>query len=309
VYGEIVVLRLLSQNAGLYQLDALGFQPDTHRELRTLLSSRHGMVLITGPTGSGKTTTLYAALNYLNREDVNVVTVEDPVEAKLPGINQIQVHDRAGRSFAGTLRSMLRQDPDIIMVGEIRDAETAEIACRAALTGHLVLSTLHTQHTLGTVARLLEMGLEPWMLSACLNGVLAQRLTRRVCENCAVEYTPPAGLQRAMRAHFDRIEGARFRKGKGCGQCHKCGTKGRVGIYELLSVDDRFRSLLAGDASQDRLRDYVMAHGFQSLEQDAFHKAYQGVIAPEEILDLGFGLARAWEHRSPRATPEPEGVG
>jgi type IV pilus assembly protein PilB len=309
VHGEIVVLRLMSQDAGLHQLDALGFQPDMQREFRALLSRRHGIVLITGPTGSGKTTSLYAALNYLNREDVNIITVEDPVEAKLPGINQIQVHDRAGRSFAGTLRSMLRQDPDIIMVGEIRDAETAEIACRAALTGHLVLSTLHTPHTLGSVARLLDMGLEPWMLSACLNGVLAQRLTRRVCENCAADYTPPAGLKRALQFQFGRTEGARFRQGRGCPQCHKSGTRGRVGIYELLSVDDGFRGLLAGNAGPDRLREHAAARGFQTLEQDAFHKACQGVIAPEEILELGFGLAAAMENRPAPVARVPVGVG
>src|SRR5436190_4352005 len=156
------------------------------------------MILTTGPTGSGKTTTLYAALNHLNREELNIITIEDPVESKLPGINHIQVHDRAGRSFATSLRAVLRQDPDVIMLGEIRDAETAEIACRAALTGHLVLSSLHTQHTLGAIARLLDMGVPAWMVSACVNGVLAQRLVRKVCEECAAAYTPPAALREAL---------------------------------------------------------------------------------------------------------------
>jgi type IV pilus assembly protein PilB len=295
VHGEITVMRVLSQDASLHQLDSLGYQPAMYRDFRRLLAARHGLILITGPTGSGKTTTLYAALNHLNREDTNIIAVEDPVESKLPGVNQIQVHEKSGRSFANALRAMLRQDPDVIMVGEIRDLETADIASRAALTGHLVLSTLHTQHTLGTIARLLDMGLEPWMVASCLNGVLAQRLVRRVCENCAVEYTPPAGLLRALEAQFGSVAGATFRKGRGCPACLRTGTRGRIGVYELLVVDDAVRDVLAQTTSPEKLRDYVYSRGFQTMEQDAFRKACAGLIPPEEIINLGFGVAAAME--------------
>jgi type IV pilus assembly protein PilB len=293
VHGEVVVFRILCQDAGLQQLDAIGFEPDMLQRFRRLLAARHGVVLITGPTGSGKTTSLYAALNHLNRDDVNIVTVEDPVEVKLPGINQIQVHDRAGRTFAGTLRSLLRQDPNIIMVGEIRDAETVDIACRASLTGHLVLSTLHTQHALGTIARLLDMGVEPWMVAACLNGVLAQRLVRRVCEECAEDYTPPPGLQRALQAQFGSLEGAHFRKGRGCAACHHSGNRGRAGVFELLVIDDSLRELLARGTSAGKLKEHALRSGFAFIEHDAFRKACRGLIAPEEIISLGFGVAMA----------------
>ena len=191
VFGEVAVLRILAQDPTLQRLDSIGFQPDMLQGIKKLLGARQGMLLVTGPTGSGKTTTLYGSLAHVNNEEVNIVTVEDPVEMKIPGVNQIQVHDRAGRSFANTLRAMLRQDPDIIMVGEIRDAETADIACRAALTGHLVLSTLHTNDTLGTIARLTDVGVAPYILTAALNGVIGQRLTRRVCDKCAQPYEPP----------------------------------------------------------------------------------------------------------------------
>jgi type IV pilus assembly protein PilB len=299
VHGEIVVLRILCHDGSLQQLDALGFQPAMDQGFHDLLATRQGMILITGPTGSGKTTTLYAALSHLNQENVNIMTVEDPVEAKLPGINQIQVHDRAGRSFANTLRSMLRQDPDIIMLGEIRDAETAEIACRAALTGHLVLSTLHTQHTLGTVARLRDMGLESWILGACLNGVLAQRLARRVCETCAQDYTPPVGLRRALESRFGSLDGARFRAGSGCSACHKTGCRGRVGIYELLIIDEQARHLLFNNAEPAALRAHVEQHGFTTMEQDAFHKACLGLIAPEAVVELGAGVTTPMKEMAP----------
>jgi type IV pilus assembly protein PilB len=295
VHGEIVVLRILSQDAGLQHLDSIGFQPEMRREFRRMLAARHGLILITGPTGSGKTTTLYAALTHLNREDVNIMTVEDPVESRLVGINQIQVHDKAGRSFASALRSILRQDPDIVMVGEIRDVETADIACRAALTGHLVLTTLHTQHTMGTLARLLDMGLEPWMVASCLNGVLSQRLVRRVCENCAEEYVPSSALLRALEAQFGSMQDARFRKGAGCEACLRSGSRGRIGVYEFLVVDDTLRDLLTRGSDFNRMREHVFGRGFQTMETDAFMKACQGVISPEEIIHLGFAVATSVE--------------
>jgi type II secretory ATPase GspE/PulE/Tfp pilus assembly ATPase PilB-like protein len=192
---------------------------------------------------------------------------------------------------------MLRQDPDIIMVGEIRDLETADIASRAALTGHLVLSTLHTQHALGTLTRLIDMGVPPWMVTACLSGVLAQRLVRRVCDRCADDYTPPAGLRHALASQFGSLEGAHFRKGFGCAACHRTGTRGRMGVYELLVIDSQFRRALAEAGSPGRIemRDYALKRGFISMEEDAFRKACLGLIAPEEIVCLGFDLSRLVE--------------
>ncbi len=293
VYGEIVVLRLQTQQAHLFSLDALGMDERTLRDFRRLLSVRQGMILITGPTGSGKTTTLYGALSHLNRDDVNILTVEDPVERKLPGLNQVQVNDRAGRSFAATLRSMLRQDPDIIMLGEIRDLETADIACRAALTGHLVLSTLHTTHAVGTLARLHDMGVPSYMLAAALNGVVAQRLARRVCEKCAVEFRPPSRMRRALEAQFGSLEGAQFRKGRGCPSCHHRGTRGRVGIYEYVLVDEDLRTLLAEGVAPSELRKRLRDRGFRSMEEDAFEKACRGIIPPEDVVNLGLALVPA----------------
>jgi type IV pilus assembly protein PilB len=290
-HGEVMVLRFLGESHALHRLETLGMEPPMLRQLRALLTGRQGMVLITGPTGSGKTTTLYAALNHLNTDDVNIVTVEDPIEVDVVGINQIQINDRAGRSFAGTLRAMLRQDPDIIMVGEIRDVETAEIACRAALTGHLVLSTLHTQHTLGSLTRLADMGIPSYLVGSSLNGVLAQRLVRRVCDDCAEPYQPSPNLMRTLEAEYGDLSEARFRKGKGCARCHRTGARGRLGIFELLTVDDDLRHLVAEGSAPSTLRNYVRGRGFRSLEDDAFLKASRGLIPPEEIVNLGFGLA------------------
>jgi type IV pilus assembly protein PilB len=299
VQGEIVVARLLFKEAGTHDLGVLGFQPEMLQDLHRLLAARHGMLLITGPTGSGKTTTLYAALNHLNQDDINIITIEDPVESKLPGINHIEVHDRAGRTFAASLRSVLRQDPDVIMLGEIRDAETAEIACRSALTGHLVLSSLHTPHTLGAVARLLDIGLEPWIVAACLNGVLAQRLVRRNCDQCTAPYTPPPAVQKAFDSRYGSLEGGPFQKGRGCTACNGTGSKGRLGVYELLAFDERMRDFLIQGPHLDELKQYVLQHGFHSIEDDAFRKARMGLIAPEEILRLGFALATEVADMSP----------
>lgn len=295
INGEIIVLRLLSRNTGALAMKDLGLNDRLHKTLRSLLTARQGMLLVTGPTGSGKTTTLYAALHHLNREDVNIVTVEDPVEVDLDGINQVQVHDRAGRSFATTLRAMLRQDPDVLMIGEIRDAETAEIACRAALTGHLVLSTMHTQHTLGTLARLFDIGIPPYLVACSLNGILAQRLVRRVCEGCAETYQLPANIRQVFESHFGSLAHLSFRRGTGCSRCGRTGTRGRIGVHELLVIDDDLRRLMSEGAAPSDLRKYVRSHGFETMEVDAFRKAAAGLIPPEEVVRLGFTVASALE--------------
>ncbi|HEU4751723.1 MAG TPA: GspE/PulE family protein, partial [Armatimonadota bacterium] len=286
VHGEITVFRVLTRDTTLQKLEALGFEPDTLQAYNRLLHDPHGMILVTGPTGSGKTTTLYASVNQRNTDSVNIITVEDPVEIRLPGVNQVQVEERAGRTFAGTLRAMLRQDPDIIMVGEIRDAETAEIACRAALTGHMVLSTLHARHALGTIARLADMGVPRYPLAACLNGIMAQRLLRRVCEECAQPYELPAGVRDLLEQRFGDLQEATFRKGTGCAACHRTGFHGRIGIYELVTVDERLRRMLADGASRRRLKAHADDCGFRTMESDAFRKAARGVICPEEVLRL-----------------------
>ena len=301
ISGEIIVLRLLSRNSGTHSLADLGFSDKVNRSLRSMLTARQGMLLVTGPTGSGKTTTLYAALHHLNREDVNIITVEDPVEVDLEGINQVQVHERAGRTFANTLRSMLRQDPDIIMVGEIRDAETAEISCRAALTGHLVLSTMHTQHTLGTLARLFDIGIPPYLVACSLNGILAQRLVRRICSECSESYELPPLLREVFEQHFGTLAGATFRKGRGCQRCGRTGTRGRIGVHELLTIDDDLRRMMSEGAAPSELRKYVRSTGFETMEGDAFRKAAAGRVPPEEILRLGFSVASAMEEKQVEA--------
>jgi len=308
LYGEKVVLRLVGQTSTLQTLDGLGMSEGMLQGFRGLLAARQGMILVTGPTGSGKTTTLYAALQHLNRPELNLITVEDPVEIGFEGITQVQVHERAGCSFAATLRAMLRQDPDIIMVGEIRDAETAEIAARAALTGHLVLSTLHTQHAMGTIIRLLDMGVPAYLAGSALNGVVAQRLAHRVCEGCAEYYEPPAALTHALNATFGSLEGARFRKGRGCVRCHRTGTKGRVGVYELLTIDDDLRDLMTEGAPPRALKAHVQRRGFLSMEQDAFEKACEGIIPPEEIVELGFGAAVAMAGKRAAGSPAPTAI-
>jgi type II secretory ATPase GspE/PulE/Tfp pilus assembly ATPase PilB-like protein len=286
VYGENLVIRLLSRDAGLQELDSLGMEPDMLKQFRRLLLDKHGMVLTTGPTGSGKTTTLYAALAALNRDGVKIITVEDPVEVRLPGVCHVQVDDRAGRSFGSTLRAMLRQDPDVLMIGEIRDIETAENACRAALTGHLVLSTLHTRHAFGTLARLVDIGLARYTVAASVNGIVAQRLVRRVCHQCAAPHAPSSGVLQLLKARYGSVSEADFRLGSGCAACRGTGMRGRMGVYELLVIDDELRRALAEPADFGMLRGRASERGFRTLGEDAFRKACQGLIPAEEVVQL-----------------------
>jgi len=239
-HGESVVMRLLDQSHGMLSLPQLGMPESMMARFRGLIRRAYGMVLVTGPTGSGKTTTLYAALNEINQPGSKIISVEDPVEYRLPRVNQVHVHSRIGLDFARVLRSALRQDPDIIMVGEMRDAETAEIGLRAAMTGHLVLSTLHTNDALATVNRLLDMGAAGYMVATALDAIVAQRLVRRVCDSCGEDYEPPAAELAWLRGTLGRedVSGMHFRRGSGCAYCNNTGFRGRIGLYELLEMDD-----------------------------------------------------------------------
>ena len=268
-HGERVVLRLLDKQAGRLDLTRLGMDEATLAHMDRLIREPHGIVLVTGPTGSGKTTTLYAALSRLDPKALNIRTVEDPIEYDLDGISQTQVNARIEMSFARALRTILRQDPDVVMIGEIRDLETAQIAVQASLTGHLVFATLHTNDAVSAVTRLVDMGVEPFLLASSLIGVGAQRLVRRLCLECRKPY---------VRG------GETFYSAQGCAACNRTGYHGRTGIYELLTVDDELRRLVHDRASEQVLRDHVVAGGMRSLRDDGMRWAAQGVISLEEVV-------------------------
>ena len=281
--GEKVVLRLLDPENAARPLEELGLASDDHARLLRLLSRPHGLLLVTGPTGSGKTTTLYGALAILDRERRNIITLEDPVEYRLPGITQVQVHPRAGLSFAKALRAVLRQDPDVVMVGELRDRATLEVALAAALTGHLVLSTLHTNDAAGAVARLLDMGAAPYLVAAALIGVLAQRLARRLCPDCRVERRIPVADLAALGLPAGDVPVY------GPGSCARCGGhgyRGRVGIFELLAADTRLRELILRRAPADALREVARDAGTMTLGQDAWRKLTAGATSLDEVRPL-----------------------
>jgi len=281
VHGENVVLRLLDRTAALRRLSDLGLATKPLERLTRMIERPNGIVLVTGPTGSGKTTTLYACVNRINSVERNIVTLEDPVEIHLATVRQTQVDPDVGLTFARGLRALLRQDPDVILVGEIRDNETAEIAVRSALTGHLVLATLHTNDAAGAVPRLLDMKIEPYLLASALAGVVAQRLVRRVCERCRRPAVPPAALREALGlAHSARS----FVSGAGCVACGKTGYKGRVGIFEVLEVDDTMRGRIASGASAEDLARAAQRSGMESLREDAIRLAADGVTTLEEAL-------------------------
>ncbi len=283
MHGEKVVMRILDKSGLSLSLDILGFEKQADTRVRDCISRPTGAVLVTGPTGSGKTTTLYSFLNSINNHETNIVTVEDPVEFQIKGINQVQVNPTAGMTFAAALRSILRQDPDVVMVGEIRDAETAEIALHAAQTGHLVLSTLHTNDAPSTISRLLEMGLDGPSLSAALNMVVAQRLVRRLCPNCKVEEVPSDEL----RERFGIPDGMTFYTPKGCPQCADIGYKGRVGVHEVLYVTDQMRDLIGkGAVARDLLR-LAREEGMLTLFEDGLDKALQGITSIAEVMHVG----------------------
>lgn len=280
--GEKLVIRILDKQNLRVRMEDLGFRPEALEAFQRTLRMSHGMVLVTGPTGSGKTTTLYSALDLLRSPELNIVTVEDPVEYQLDLINQIQVHDAIGLSFARTLRSILRQDPDTIMIGEIRDEETAHVAVQAALTGHGVLATLHTNDAPGAVARLCDMGVEPYLLSSALNGVVAQRLARTICSSCSMKYFPSEMV--LEDAGIPHMNGKAFRKGAGCSSCHDSGFQGRMGIYEFMEVTPELRRLVYRSAPTHELRGLLKSQGQLSLREEGVRLAIDQETSLEEII-------------------------
>ncbi len=282
VFGESLVLRLLDRSRVFLDLAGLGFVGPDFARFERLIARPHGMVLVTGPTGSGKTTTLYAVLDRLNSPEKKIVTVEDPVEYQLTGVNQIQVHPKIGLTFAAGLRSIVRQDPDIILVGEIRDRETADIAVQSALTGHLVFSTVHTNDAAGAVTRLEDMGVEGFLIASAVMGIMAQRLVRRVCPDCAAPAAPDPALLRTLGA--DAGDAAGYRAGAGCENCSHTGFRGRIGIFELLVLDDRIRALVLSHASASAIRDAAVAAGMRTMRRDGLDKAARGLTTPAEVL-------------------------
>jgi len=282
IHGENMVMRILDTSSVLLGLSDLGMNPATLKEFDKLIRRPFGIILVTGPTGSGKTTTLYAALNTINSVEKNIITVEDPVEYHLKMIRQTQVNPKAGLTFAAGLRSILRQDPDIIMVGEIRDTETAEIATQAALTGHLVFSTLHTNDAAGAVTRLVDMNVEPFLVSSSIIGVLAQRLVRVICDKCKEKIKPTKELLKDL--NLSESKGISIYHGKGCSQCKNTGYRGRIGIYELLVIDEDVKKLITSKASADEIKRKVIEKGMKTLYDDGLEKALAGVTTVEEAL-------------------------
>ena len=289
IFGEKTVMRILDKDALQLDLTALGFDPWSMEQFTKAIHSPYGMILITGPTGSGKTTTLYSAIHTINSPDINIMTAEDPVEYNLKGVNQVQVNDEIGRTFAACLRSFLRQDPDVILVGETRDLETAQIGIRAALTGHLVLSTLHTNDCPSTPARLLDMGIPPFLVSSSLQLILAQRLGRRVCRDCKEPYE---ATEESLVPYGHVPQGLgtiNFYKGKGCQTCNFTGMKGRVAIYEVMPITTEIRDLILRNATTNEIQDAACSQGMKTLRQNALQKVIDGVTTVEEVLRVTLG--------------------
>ncbi len=283
IYGENVVLRLLDMSAGVYTLDQLGMHDEDRKKIESVIQKPYGMILSTGPTGSGKSTSLYAILQQINHPDINIITLEDPVEYRVEGIRQVQLNRRAGMTFASGLRSILRQDPDTIMVGEIRDSETAMISIQAALTGHKVLSTIHTNDAAGAISRLVDMGVEPFLVSSSLLVSFAQRLMRKVCTSCAQPYEPPE--QGIMALGLDTASGCTFLKGRGCHLCMNSGYKGRTAVFEILKTDEEIQEMITRRASTSEINSHAVSRGkLRTLRQDAARKVCQGLTTVEEAV-------------------------
>jgi type IV pilus assembly protein PilB len=284
LFGEKIVLRVLDHRKGAPPLEELGFSAAAMEELRFFLRHQHGMILVVGPTGSGKTTTLSSAISTIKSGRTNIITIEDPIEYQIPGVNQTQVNEKAKLTFASALRAILRQDPDVVLVGEIRDQETARIAMQAAQTGHLVLSTLHTDDAPSTVTRLNDMGIEPYVIGSALIGVVAQRLVRRLCGSCRRQYTPEADTLRALNiAEADAAQFV-FYRAVGCEECHHTGYRGRIALYEVMRVSDKVRRLIAQRGGEDMVREAAVSGGMVSLGEDGLAKVKAGITTAEELL-------------------------
>jgi general secretion pathway protein E len=281
-FGERMVLRLLDKSSSVLALEDIGMKDDLLRRMEKMIASTHGVFLVTGPTGSGKTTTLYAALSRLDRKQKNIITVEDPIEYQLSGVGQIQVNAKIDLTFANGLRSILRQDPDVIMVGEIRDQETAEIAIQSALTGHMVFSTLHTNDAAGGLTRLVEMGVEPFLAASSVVGILAQRLVRTICPHCRETYTPESSI--LERLNIDPGRGDTFYRGRGCEKCMDIGYRGRTGVYELLSINEKIRAAILANADAGSIRSMAIEHGMIPLRSAGLELARQGITTLEEVI-------------------------
>ena len=284
LFGEKVVLRLLDKSALQLDMTKLGFEEESLEEFHGAIHKPVGMILVTGPTGSGKTTTLYSALSELNKETENIMTAEDPIEYNFMGINQVQMHEEIGLTFASSLRSFLRQDPDIIMVGEIRDFETAQIAVQAALTGHLVLSTVHTNDAPGTITRLIDMGIEPFLISSAVILILAQRLIRKICMDCREPIKPHTQLLIDLGVPPDEVKSFTVYKGKGCTICNNTGYKGRLGLYEVMPMKEELKELVLARASASEIKKEAIRLGMKTLRQSGMHKIKNGLTTIEEVL-------------------------
>ncbi len=289
IFGEKIVLRLLDKSNLQLDMTKLGFDDKALEIFRESIYQPWGMVLVTGPTGSGKTTTLYSALSELNKEDTNIMTAEDPVEYNLQGINQVQMHESIGLNFASALRSFLRQDPDTILVGEIRDFETAEISIKAALTGHLVLSTLHTNDAPSTVNRLVNMGVEPFLVSSATNLILAQRLARKICESCKEPFTPTTQVLESMGFSLPEIKSMKLHRGAGCGTCSKSGYKGRVALYEVMPLNQEIKDMIVYGASASELKEKAIECGMDTLRMAGIKKMKAGQLTLDEIMRVTKG--------------------
>jgi type IV pilus assembly protein PilB len=284
MFGEKIVMRVLDSRKGAPPLEELGFSAAAMEELRYFLKHQHGMILVVGPTGSGKSTTLSSAITSIKSGRTNIITIEDPIEYQIPGINQTQVNEKAKLTFASALRAILRQDPDVILVGEIRDHETAKIAMQASQTGHLVLSTLHTDDAPSTATRLMDMGLEPYVIASAVIGVVAQRLVRRLCQSCRRQYTPEADTLRSLNMTENDAAHFAFYRAVGCEDCNHTGYRGRMGIYEVMRINDKVRRLIAQKAGEDMIRDAAIAAGMITLGEDALAKVKSGATSAEELF-------------------------